>query len=322
MSNGFMRWSSAAPSSGNDAGGMGGLQDFDDLEARIIAAKEANIKYKTDLALAEIQQQQQQQQRQQAAMLSAAQRPPVAKSAFNGGNMMMLPENNSSMMAGRYNAPAEIDTGRGDMEVLRGGIDGEASAPNDIQYEKFLYEFKSLTRDMTEFVEKNKINSSADKAALGEDTGMNDAKRKEENQRRKEMKDKINSLLRQYDKSDDKIPLWRHRLRGNFMPRADQVLKPKSILRGLICAVFVFYSKPKVAALRKKRAKKAVEEENLHKTMTLFRDACHSWMGKLARIPISSIVQVRDIIYMGICKRISIYVYITFVYICVCNHMS
>jgi hypothetical protein len=276
MSNGFMRWSNAAPS--DEVSGRGGLQGFNDLEARILAAKEANIRYKTDLALMEIQQQ---QQKQQAALVNAMHRPSI------GNNSPLLADHSSlpPPSSGRYD-----DSERRDLDK---GIDNDVNPPHDIQYEKFLYEFKILTRDMTEFVEKNKINTNADKAALGEDPGASDAKRKEENQRRKEMKDKINSLLRQYDKSDDKIPLWRHRLRGNFMPRPDQVLRPKSIFKGIICAVFVFYSKPKVAALRKKRAKKLLEEENLAKTMTLFRDACHSWMGKLARVPISSIVQVR-----------------------------
>jgi hypothetical protein len=287
MSNGFTRWSNAAPRGENSS--RGGLQDFNDLEARILAAKEANARFKTDLAVMEIQQQQQ----QQAALAKAMYRPPIGNNSLT-----MNDHSNLAPTSGRYDADSE----RRDMDSSSKGIDSDINPPHDIQYEKFLYEFKILTRDMTEFVEKNKINTNADKAALGEDSSTNDAKRKEENQRRKEMKDKINSLLRQYDKSDDKIPLWRHRLRGNFMPRPDQVLRPKNIFKGIICAVFVFYSKPKIAALRKKRAKKLMEEENLVKTMTLFRDACHSWMGKLARVPISSIVQARIELSIYICN--------------------
>lgn len=158
-------------------------------------------------------------------------------------------------------------------------------------YDKFIGEFRTLTRDMTDFLEKNKL-SAMEHGTADPLSTTNEAKRKEENIRRKEIKDRINSLLLQYDKSNDRIPLWRHRMRGNFMPRQEQVLKGKALFRGIALAVWVFYAKPKVQALNKKRIKRNNEEESFAKTLVLFRDACNSWMAKLNRLPIQSIQQV------------------------------
>lgn len=158
-------------------------------------------------------------------------------------------------------------------------------------YDKFIGEFRILTRDMTDFLEKNKL-SFVQQSAGDPLSHTMEAKRKEENIRRKEIKDKINSLLQQYDKSNDRIPMWRHRMRGNFMPRPEQVLKGKALFRGVALAVWVFYAKPKVAVLNRKRNKKSTEEENFSKTLLLFRDACSSWLAKLNRLPVQSIQQV------------------------------
>ena len=165
------------------------------------------------------------------------------------------------------------------------------SEKEDKHYDKFVGEFRILTRDMTDFLEKNKL--STIQHATGDPlNASNEAKRKEENVRRKEIKDKINSLLQQYDKSNDRIPLWRHRMRGNFMPRPEQVLKGKALFRGIALAVWIFYAKPKVQVLTKKRNKRNIEEETFSKTLLLFRDACNNWMAKLNRLPIQSIQQV------------------------------
>ncbi len=79
------------------------------------------------------------------------------------------------------------------------------------------------------------------------------------------------------------------------MPRSEQVLKGKSLWRGLALAVFVFYAKPKIKSIEKKRQKKAADQENFSKTLLLFRDACNTWMGKINRIPIQSIQQVSQL---------------------------
>jgi hypothetical protein len=91
----------------------------------------------------------------------------------------------------------------------------EIKSVDHAENDRFISEFKSLTRDMVEFLEKNKL-SNFELALNGDESAKNEAKRKEENIRRKEIKDKINSLLSQYDKSNDRIPLWRHRMRGNM----------------------------------------------------------------------------------------------------------
>jgi hypothetical protein len=260
-----VQWSGAQPIDENRrrlSGTVSGTEDesVDALEARIRAAKAANQLYQRELA---------------AETQNSSQKPPVG--AKPTGNRTGAVEASALDDAIVPNTDAAAVDQREEF--------------TDRHYEKFISEFKILTRDMANFLEKNKVSSH--EAMSGEKiSASNDAKKKEENIRRKEIKDKINSLLQQYDKSNDRIPIWRHRLRGNFMPRSDQVLKGRFLWRGIALAVFVMYAKPKVAVLVKKRNKKIADEENFSKTLLLFRDACNNWMSKLTRLPLISIQQV------------------------------
>ena len=231
-----------------------GDKEFDDLEKRIRVAKEANKAYKQELTMKN--------------NTARKNKKTEISEVYSGGDMDQ-----------NFHSPS------------KGSVGGSG---DEKQLDKFISEFRMLTRDMTDFLEKNKLNTIQ---TTSDDplSATNEAKRKEENIRRKEIKDKINSLLLQYDKSNDRIPMWRHRMRGNFMPRPDQVLKGKALLRGIALAIWVFYAKPKVAVLVKKRNKKDAEEDNFAKTLLLFRDTCNSWMAKLNRLPIQSIQQVDTI---------------------------
>jgi hypothetical protein len=261
--NDFVNWSNAQtgqpagqtqggqPHTQGQRGPAQGGEDFDALEGRIRAAKEANKAYKQEL---------------------------------NGiSKNSPMRSNNKTELAKSFNSGAVENHFSKENQ-------GGQSQIEDLHNDKFIGEFRILTRDMTDFLEKNKLKTL--QHATGDPlSATSDAKRKEENLRRKEIKDKINSLLQQYDKSNDRIPMWRHRMRGNFMPRPEQVLKGKALFRGIALAVYVFYAKPMVQVLVKKREKRSAEEENFSKTLLLFRDACNSWMAKLNRLPIQSIQQ-------------------------------
>jgi hypothetical protein len=115
-------------------------------------------------------------------------------------------------------------------------------------------------------------------------------KKMEEKQRRQKLKLQMDSLLR--GQVLNILPLWRHRLRGNVNPKPEEILKGKSLFRVGYLMVMHFYVKPRLTIHHRKAQTKASEMDSLLKSLLLFTDNTGHWLGKLVKLPVSSIIQV------------------------------
>lgn len=112
----------------------------------------------------------------------------------------------------------------------------------------------------------------------------------EEKQKRQKLKLQMDSLLQ--GQNLNILPLWRHRLRGTINPKPEEVLKGKSMFRVAYYMVMHFYVKPRLSVQNRKAQTKSSEMDSLLKSLLLFIDNTSHWLGKLIKIPISSIIQV------------------------------
>jgi hypothetical protein len=112
----------------------------------------------------------------------------------------------------------------------------------------------------------------------------------EEKQRRQKLKLQMDSLLR--GQVLNILPRWRHRLRGNWNPKPEEILKGKSLFRVGYLMVMYFYIKPRRAIQHRKAQTKASEMDSFLKSLLLLIDNMGHWIGKLVKLPISSIIQV------------------------------
>jgi hypothetical protein len=112
----------------------------------------------------------------------------------------------------------------------------------------------------------------------------------EEKQKRQKLKLQMDSLIR--GQILNILPRWRHRLRGNWNPKPEEILKGKSLFRVGYLMVMYFYVKPRHAIQHRKAQTKSSEMDSFLKSLLLLIDNTGHWIGKLIKLPISSIIQV------------------------------
>ena len=123
-----------------------------------------------------------------------------------------------------------------------------------------------------------------------EDYEKKKKQKQEEKQKRQKLKIQMDSLLQ--GQLLNILPLWRHRLRGNINPKSEEILKGKSLFRVACIVVLYFYVKPQISILNRKSQTRSSEMDSLLKSILLFLDNSGHWIGKVVRLPISSIIQV------------------------------
>lgn len=110
--------------------------------------------------------------------------------------------------------------------------------------------------------------------------------------RRRDVRGKIDALLKAKFFGVVRIPLWRHKLAGNNNPEPETILKGIDLFRAISRLVLYIYAKPCVAVRNRKREDRDKEQKELARTIHLFISSCSSWMGKAVKLPVQSTHQV------------------------------
>jgi hypothetical protein len=149
---------------------------------------------------------------------------------------------------------------------------------------------KLLLLTSTELASNSDSKSSDQKMVEKEREKKKKQQKAEEKQRRQKLKLQMDSLLR--GQVLNILPLWRHRLRGNMNPKPEEILRGKSLFRVACLMVMQFYVKPHLAIQRRKAQTRSSEMDSMLKSLLLFIDNTGHWLGKLVKLPLSSIIQV------------------------------
>lgn len=108
---------------------------------------------------------------------------------------------------------------------------------------------------------------------------------------RDEAKNRMRKLMQRAEKHFQKLPLWRHRLKGVRDPPPEAVLKGKALFRGIAKAVICLLLRPKLTILRRRAQFRAKETAELAKDMVAYSEFVCAWLGRTAKVPLSSAEQ-------------------------------
>lgn len=125
---------------------------------------------------------------------------------------------------------------------------------------------------------------------------------------KKKKKMEVSELVKSAVKAIDKLPMWKHRLNGEWNPPANAVLKGSKLFKAIVRTVVVLIITPLKKLKRRKLETRDRERLDLEKTLTLYSETCDSWIAKFIKIPFVSVEQVnysRYFFSMILCKIIS-----------------
>ena len=86
-----------------------------------------------------------------------------------------------------------------------------------------------------------------------------------------------------------RIPLWRHKIMGEYSPPPEEVLGGIRYFRLVAQSLIVLYIRPSLALEKRRKALKSVREKDLFRTLNLYADACNGWLSKIVAVPVATL---------------------------------
>ena len=86
-----------------------------------------------------------------------------------------------------------------------------------------------------------------------------------------------------------RIPLWRHKLMGEYSPPPEEVLGGIRYFRLVTKSLIVIYIRPTLALQKRRKALKSAREKDLFRTLNLYADACNGWLSKIVAVPVATL---------------------------------
>lgn len=166
--------------------------------------------------------------------------------------------------------------------------DGDGSS-NSGSNSAALKDLSELAHHVAQCVEEN---SQALAPPANRPVGAEGAARDVDPSRKEATKKRIKALLNRMDRVE-KMPLWRHLLAGRRDPPQEAILKGLELFRVIAWAIVVVYVRPRLAIHKRKLAARDKDRKDLQQTLNLYLDETCQWIGKLVRVPIESLEQVR-----------------------------
>ena len=99
----------------------------------------------------------------------------------------------------------------------------------------------------------------------------------------------IGVILHSGHKHAIRIPLWRHKLNGEYSPPPEEVLGGIRYFRSVAMGLIVIYIRPSLALEKRRKALKSVREKDLYRTLNLYVDACKGWISKIVAVPVATL---------------------------------
>lgn len=96
------------------------------------------------------------------------------------------------------------------------------------------------------------------------------------------------------------MPLWRHKLLGNPNPPPDFVMKGKAMFRCIVNMIICVFIRPMIAVRERNLRQREGARSDLMRTLNMYIDPTSAWIGKIIRIPVSSLVQDRTLHFSDI----------------------
>ena len=120
--------------------------------------------------------------------------------------------------------------------------------------------------------------------------GLTDAQL-HELKKRNLLKERIKNLVKSRSTSTYMMPRWRHRLLGNSDPPTELIMKGVVLFRAIVRMVINLFIRPMIVVRDRNRATRVSEMSDLSRTMYAYFDHLNAWVGKLCKVPITSLVQ-------------------------------
>lgn len=125
---------------------------------------------------------------------------------------------------------------------------------------------------------------------LDDKAGLEKLQRDAELRKKRELKERVRSLLGRHERDDEMLPLWRHRLKGVHDPPARLVLKGASLLRVIVQSLILLVIKPHKHILNRKLGSRKAEKQFLHKNLLLYTTSLDHFVCRCVRIPLMSLM--------------------------------
>jgi len=106
---------------------------------------------------------------------------------------------------------------------------------------------------------------------------------------REEAKNRIRKIMRRAEKRLQKMPMWRHRLKGVNDPPPESVLKGKALWRVIAKSVICMFVRPKLAIQKRRKKFRNEEQRELEKDLSVFSDYFSGLLARQVKVPLSSV---------------------------------
>ena len=99
------------------------------------------------------------------------------------------------------------------------------------------------------------------------------------------------------------MPLWRHKLAGNFDPPIELIMKGKALLKAVANLIINVIIRPKLAIKNRRLQAKSSEMNELKGTLILYIDETCKWLRPHVKTPISTLVHDKLLNFHSIFER-------------------
>ncbi len=96
-------------------------------------------------------------------------------------------------------------------------------------------------------------------------------------------------------KSQFAMPMWRHIAAGNHNPPPELVMKGAALFRCIANIIIALVVRPRLSVRDKQASERDAEMQSLMKSLKLYIEPATSWMGKIVKIPLQTIVQDKTV---------------------------
>jgi hypothetical protein len=151
----------------------------------------------------------------------------------------------------------------------------------------YMQELLSLAEKTTKAIDDNKD-------VLGE---TNEARKQKEKEKSAEFIEERRMKLRELlalkllDGDTVRLPMWKHKLNGEFDPPDAHVFKGKLLFQVIVKSMIVMFIHPMFVVKRRRLDMRDRERIDLAHTMTLYADATKAWLGKCVKAPLATLEQ-------------------------------
>lgn len=108
---------------------------------------------------------------------------------------------------------------------------------------------------------------------------------------REEAKNRIRKLMKRAEKHFQRMPRWRHKLKGVNDPPKEALLQGKALFRVIAQAIISMFIRPQLAIRKRRTRFKAEESRDLEKDINAFSEYLSGHIGKIIKTPMSSVEQ-------------------------------